>query len=82
MTSKEEDSEQFLFLPVIHYIFKEVNRGTTVFMDKGSNTLLITTKLANALYLKGKVQLTTALKASDKTTQAKSCIHHEKISTT
>ena len=55
MTLKEEDSEQFGLLPVIHYIFKEVNQGTTIFMDKGSNTSLITTKLATALYLKGKV---------------------------
>ena len=65
MTSNEEDSEQFSLLPMIHYIFKEVNQGTTAFMDEGSNTLLITTKLANALYLKGKVQLTTVLKPCD-----------------
>ena len=48
-------------------------------MDEGSNTSLITTKLANALYLKGKVHLTEVLKACDKTTQAESCIHHEVI---
>ena len=77
MTLNEEDSEQFGLLPVIHYIFKEVNQGTTIFMDKGSNTSLITTKLANALYLKDKVQLTTILKACDNATQAQSCIHHE-----
>ena len=46
-------------------------------MDEGSNTLLITSKLANALYLKGKVQRTTVLKACDKDTQAKFRIHHE-----
>ena len=79
MTSNEEDSEQFGLLPVIHYIFKEVNQGTTIFMDEGSNTLLITTKLANALYLKGKVQLTKVLKTCNRTTQAESCIHHEVI---
>ena len=61
---------------MIHYIFKDVNQGTTIFLDKGSNTSLITKKLANALYLKGKVQLTTVLKACDKATQAESCIHH------
>ena len=77
MTSTEEDPEQFGLLPMIHHIFKEVNQGMIIFMDKGSNTSLITTKLANALYLKGKVQLTTVLKACDKTTQAESCIHHE-----
>ena len=52
---------------------------TLIFMNEGSNTSLITTKLANALYLKGKVQLTTVLKACDKATQAESCIHHEVI---
>ena len=77
MTSEEEDSEQFGLLPMIHFILKEVNQGTTIFMDEGSNTLLIMTKLANALYLKGKVQLTTILKACDKATQAESSIHHE-----
>ena len=46
-------------------------------MDKGSNTLLITLKLTNPLYLKGKVQCTTVLKACDKDTQAKFRIHHE-----
>ena len=65
MTLIEEDPEQFGLLPMIHHVFKEVNQGTTVFMDEGSNTLLITTKLANALYLKGKVQLTTILKVCD-----------------
>ena len=65
MTSTQDDPEQFGLLPMIHYVFKEVNQGTSVFMDKGSNTSLITTKLANALYLKGKVQLTTVLMACD-----------------
>ena len=64
-------------LPMIHYVFKDVNQGTTIFMDEGSNTSLITTKLANALYLEGKVKLTTVLKACDKVGQALSHIHHE-----
>ena len=46
-------------------------------MDEGSNTLLITTKLASVLYLEGKVKLTTVLKACDKVGQAISHIHHE-----
>ena len=80
MSDIEQDSTLVTgILPMIHYIFKEVNQGTTVFMDKGSNTSLITTKLANALFLKGKVRLTTVLKACDRTTQAESCIHHEVI---
>ena len=64
-------------LPMIHYVFKDVNQGTTIFMDEGSNTLLITTKLMSALYLEGKVKLTTVLKACDKVSQAVSHIHHE-----
>ena len=46
-------------------------------MDEGSNISLITTKLANALYLQGKVKLTTVLKACDKVSQAVSHVHHE-----
>ena len=53
-------------LPMIHYIFKDVNQGTTILMDEGSNTLLITTKLASTVYLEGKVKLTTVLKACNK----------------
>ena len=79
MTSVQDYSEQYGLLSMIHYVFKEVNQGTTVFMDESSNTSLITTKLANALYPKGKVQLTTVLKACDRTTQTESCIHHEVI---
>merc|ERR1711873_258324 len=77
MTSIEDDPEQFGVLPMIHHVFKEVNQGTTIFMDEGSNTSLITSKLANALYLEGKVKLTTVLKACDKVSQAISHIHHE-----
>ena len=76
MTLKDEDSEWFGLLPLIHHIFKEVNQGTTISMDEGSNTSLITMKLTNVLYLKGKVQLTTVLKSCDKATQAESCIYH------
>ena len=79
MTSIQDDLEQYGLLPMIHYVIQEVNQGTTVFMDEGSNTSLITTKLANALFLKGKVKLTTVLKACDRTTQSESRIHHEVI---
>ena len=77
MILNKEDSDQFGLLPVIHYVFKDVNQGTTIFMDEGSNTSLITSKLANALYLKGKVQPTTVPKACDEDTKAEFCIHHE-----
>ena len=77
MTANKEALEQFCLLPVIHHVFKDINQGTTIFMDEGSNTSLIMSKLANALYLKGKVQRTTVLKACDKDTQAEFRIHHE-----
>merc|ERR1712240_901537 len=70
MTSTQDDLNQYGLLPMAHYVFKEVNQGTTVFMDKGSNTSLIRTKLANALFLKGKIKLTIVIKAFDGTTQA------------
>ena len=75
--TEQDDTLVTSILPMIHYIFKDVNQGTTIFMDEGSNTLLITMKLANALYLEGKVKLTTVLKACDKVSQAVSHIHHE-----
>ena len=46
-------------------------------MDEVSNTSLITTKLADSLFLEGKVKLTTVLKACDKVGQSVSRIHHE-----
>ena len=47
MTATQDDLDQYGLLPMVYYVFKEVNQGMTVFMDEGSNTLLITTKLAN-----------------------------------
>ena len=79
MTSTQDDLDQYGLLPIVHYVFKEVNQGTTVFMDEGNNTSLITTKLANALFLKGKVRLTTVLKACDQVGQSESQIHHNVI---
>ena len=73
----QDDLEDYGLLPMIHYVFKDVNQGTTIFMDEGSNTSLITTKLAYSLFLEGKVKLTTVLKACDKVGQSVSCIHHK-----
>ena len=41
-------------LPMIDYLFEDANIGTTIFMDEGSNTSFITTKLAEALHLEGR----------------------------
>ena len=73
----QDDFEDYGLLSMIHYVFKDVNQGTTIFMDKGSNTSLITTKLTDSLFLEGKVKLTTVLKACDKVGQSVSRIHHE-----
>ena len=69
------DPDDYGMLPMLHYIFEEVNQGTTVFMDEGSNMSLITSKLANSLYLKGKVKLATVLKACEKVGETVSRIH-------
>ena len=73
----QKDSEDYGMLPMLHYILEEVNQGTTVFIDEGSNTSLITSKLVNSLYLKGKVKLTTVTKACEKTGETEARIHHE-----
>ena len=46
-------------------------------MDEGSNKSPIRTKLADSLFLEGKVKLTTVLKACDKVGESVSRIHHE-----
>ena len=61
---------------MIHYTFEDVNQGTIVFMDEGSNTSLITTKLSNSLFLQGKVKLTNVTKACEKDGKTRAMIHH------
>ena len=72
----EEEPEDYGMLAMLHYTFKEVNQGTTVFIDGGSNTSLITTSLANSLYLKGKIRLTTVTRACERTGETEGKIHH------
>ena len=77
MTSPDQDNlVETGLLPMIHYVFKDVNIGTTIFMDEGSNTSLITTKLADALRLEGKVMLTMVLKAGEEVAQPVPHKHH------
>ena len=61
----EENLAETGLLPMIYYLFEDANIGTTIFMDEGSNTSLITTKLAEALHLEGKVMLTMIFKAGE-----------------
>ena len=61
---------------MVHHIFEDVNQGTVVFMDKGSNTSLISKNLVNSLYMKGKVKLTTVMKACEKDGETQPMIHH------
>ena len=60
-----DDPNQYGLLPMISYDFREMSQSTTVFFDEGSNVSLITKKLADELFLEGKLKLTTILKACD-----------------
>ena len=64
------DSEQdyladISLLPVIYHVFEDTNTDTTILLDEGSNTSLITTKVAKSLGLKGRTMLTVICKAGD-----------------
>ena len=70
MTGPDQDNlADTGLLPVIYYVFEDANIGTTILLDGGSNTSLITTKLAEALRLEGKIMLTTIFKAGDEIAQ-------------
>ena len=55
-------------LPVIYHVFEDTNTATTILLDEGTNTSLITTKMAQDLSLKGKIMLTKICKAGDEFT--------------
>ena len=73
----QNNPDEYGLLPMIHYTFEDVNQGTIVFMDEGSNTSLITTKLANSLFLQGKKKLTNVIKACEKSGKPQTMIHHD-----
>ena len=50
---------------MIKYLFEEAHIAMTIFMDKGSNTSFITTKLAEALNLEGELKPTKIFKAGE-----------------
>ena len=70
------DSKNRGLLAMLHYTFKKVNQGTVVFIDEGSETSAISTKLARALFLHGDVKLTTVTKAFEKRGQTVDKTHH------
>ena len=72
----QNSSTDIGLLPMIDYLFEEVNIVTTIFMGEGSNTSFITTKLAQALHLKGEFNLTKILKAGDKVARPVPYKHH------
>ena len=74
--TEDDDPENFGMLAMLHIVFKGVNQGTIAFIDEGSNTSAISTKLAHALYLQGKVKLTTLTRACERTGQTEPTIHH------
>ena len=73
---EDDDAEDYGMLAMIHIVFKEVNQGTIAFIDGGSNTSAISTKLARSLFLQGKVKLTTLTRACERTGQTQPTIHH------
>ena len=56
-------------LPVIYHVFEDTNTATTILLDEGSSTLLITNKMARDLGLKGKTMLTKICKTGKEFTQ-------------
>ena len=72
----EDDGEDYGMLAMLHIIFKDVNQGTIAFIDEGSNTSAVSAKLARALFLQGKVKLTTITRACERTGQTEPTIHH------
>ena len=76
--SPEEHLEPELIgmLPILHYVFEDTKIGTSILMDKGSNTSLISTKLVKSLNLEGKPKITTVTKACETQGQTQIKIHH------
>ena len=70
------DNKESGLLAMLHIIFKEVKQGTIAFIDEGSETSAITAKLARALFLQGKIKLTTITKAFEKSGQTEPKTHH------
>ena len=61
---------------MIDYLFEEASISTTILMDEGSNASFITTKLAEALHLKGRFKLTKILKAGEEAARPVTYKHH------
>ena len=72
----EENLAETGLLPMIDYLFEEANIGTTIFLDEGSNTSFIITKLAKALHLEGEVKLTMIFKAGEEIARPVLYKHH------
>ena len=63
-------------LPIIYHIFEETHTSTTILLDEGSNTSLITMQVAESLGLKGRTMLTSMCKAGEQTIQLVPYTHH------
>ena len=61
---------------MIYHVFEDTNTETTILLDEGSNISLISSKIAKALGLKGKIMLTTICKAGNKITGPVPYKHH------
>ena len=69
--------DEYGLLPMVHHVFQEVNQATVIFMDEGSNTSLISKTLVNSLFMKGKVKLTSVVKACERFGESQPMIHHD-----
>ena len=70
------------FLEMCHYVFEDVNIGTTFLFDGASTTCLITAKLARLLCLKGKRRWVSILRQGDKEPEASKRYHYTATITT
>ena len=70
------ESGQLGMLPILYYVFEDAKVETSILMDEGSNTSLISTKLAKSLNLVGEPRITTVTKACETRGQTQVKIHH------
>ena len=61
---------------MIEYLFEDTDIATTIFMDEGSNTSFITTKLAEDLNLEGELKPTKFFKAGEEEARPVPYKHH------
>ena len=74
--SEQDDLVDIGLLPIIYHVFEDTNTDTTILLDEGSNTSLITMKVAKSLGLKGRIMLTVICREGDKMSRPLPYTHH------